>query len=73
MRKLNYKNLENLPEWQFLRSKIGDVLKDHLDELLAEAGRGESAKVAELAGRITALREVLTMPEHYMPEPREGE
>ena len=67
MSKLDYRNLEILPEWQVVKGHIQALIKDYTEDMISRAGVGDVNMVLNLGGRVSALQEVLTLPEAAMP------
>lgn len=64
---LNYKNLEECAEWRVLAKWMLQSEHDLLEELLQALGAGDMDKATHIAGRVTAIRDVLAQPAILMP------
>lgn len=72
MRKLDYRNLEALPEWQVLKARLIKTSIDFQEEMILAAENGKVEIVMNRAGKVAAIAMFLGLPKELMPA-TEGE
>lgn len=67
MKILDYRNLLALPEWQLIVASLLAAEKDYMDDILQLAKSGKTDEMLDRAGRVSMIRDVLSMPEAMFP------
>lgn len=70
MRAYDHKVITDTPEWALFISKLADIERDYINEMVMVAKEGDIARVQFLAGAIDQLRGIKDLPEQWMPSPR---
>lgn len=71
MRTLNHKVITQTSEWAFILSKLEDIERAFVDDILLAASDGNTARVQFLSGQVQQIRVFKTMPQDWMPEIKE--
>lgn len=66
-RKLDYRNLEALPEWVLIKTRLNNLAVDYNEDLLRAAENGKIEIVMNKAGRLSMILDLLALPKILFP------
>lgn len=65
---LDYHNLDKLAEWQHLKRHLMAMGESYMDEILVAAESGDTKTILERSGRISAIKDVISLAKNLFTE-----
>jgi len=67
MRRLDYRNLLVLEEWQLLVAQLSRIEQDYIEEILELAKIGKVSEMLDRAGRVSMIKDFASLPMRLFP------
>jgi len=67
MRRLDYRNLLVLEEWQLLVAQLSRIEQDYIEEILELAKIGKVSEMLDRAGRVSMIKDFASLPMQLFP------
>jgi len=67
MRRLDYRNLLVLEEWQLLVAQLSRIEQDYIEEILELAKIGKVSEMLDRAGRVSMIKDFVSLPMQLFP------